>query len=183
MGLTYFATLSTGEQVTNPRYLRKSLDKLKAAQQALARKQPGAHRRNKARGAVAAVHRRSRNGRADFAHKLSRQLVNRYGRVVCEDLQPANMVRNHNLALSISDVGWRQFQQFCSNKAASAGRTVVFVNPAYTSQTCSGCGTMRKKELAERWHSCPCGVELDRDHNAALNILRLGSSQRSSNTA
>lgn len=178
MGLNYFATLSNGEQFTNPRYLRKSLAKLATKQQALARKVKGSHRRNKARQAVAAVHRRVRNQRADFAHKLSRQLVNRYGLIVFEDLKPANMVKMHSLALSISDVGWSQFQEFTRNKAESAGRVVEFVNPAYTSQTCSGCGVVKKKELSERWHSCPCGVELDRDVNAAINILRLGSSQR-----
>lgn len=183
MGLNYFATLSSGEQFSNPRYLRKSLAVLAKGQQSLARKKPGSHRRENARRAVAAVHRRVRRARADYAHKLSRKLVNRYGLIVFEDLKPRNMVQNHSLALSISDVGWSQFQQFCSNKAASAGRTVLFVNPAYTSQMCSGCGLVKKKELAERWHSCPCGLELDRDVNAAINILRLGSSQRSSNTA
>ena len=183
MGLNYFATLSTGEQFNNPRYLRKSLAVLAVKQQSLARKKKGSHRREKARRAVATVHRRVRNQRADFAHKLSRQLVNRYGLIVFEDLKPANMVKMHSLALSISDVGWGQFQEFTRHKAESAGRVCTFVNPAYTSQTCSGCGLVKKKELSERWHSCPCGVELDRDYNAALNILRLGSSQRSSNAA
>ena len=79
---------------------------------------------------------------------------------------------------SILDAGWQQFLQYCLYKAANAGRDVLLVNPNYTSQICSGCGKTRKKELAERWHSCDCGTELDRDHNAAINILRLGSSQR-----
>jgi len=70
------------------------------------------------------------------------------------------------------------FQQFCTYKAANAGRQVLFVNPKYTSQVCSGCGAVVKKELSERWHSCACGTELDRDHNAALNILRLGRSHQ-----
>ncbi|MDQ2808060.1 MAG: transposase [Chloroflexota bacterium] len=183
MGLNYFATLSNGEQFSNPRYLRKALAKLAVKQQALARKVKGSHRRDKAKQVVATVHRRIRNGRADFAHKLARQLVNRYDVIVFEDLQPANMVKLHSLALAISDVGWSQFQEFTRTKAASAGRVVEFVNPAYTSQTCSGCGTVKKKELAARWHSCPCGVELDRDVNTAINILRLGSSRRSSNAA
>src|SRR2546427_5503273 len=74
--------------------------------------------------------------------------------------------------------GWGQFQQMCVNKAACAGRVVLFVNPRYTSQVCSTCGTVRKKSLEERWHSCECGCELDRDTNAAVNILRLGRSQR-----
>jgi putative transposase len=79
---------------------------------------------------------------------------------------------------SILDAGWSQFQQYCTYKAEEAGRAVLFVSPNYTSQVCSGCGQIRKKDLAERWHSCECGTELDRDHNAAINIQRLGSSQR-----
>lgn len=74
----------------------------------------------------------------------------------------------------MQDAGWAQFTELVKAKAASAGRTVLFVNPRYTSQTCDGCGTVAKKTLAERWHSCECGCELDRDHNAAINILRLG---------
>ncbi|HVB22685.1 MAG TPA: transposase, partial [Ktedonobacteraceae bacterium] len=79
---------------------------------------------------------------------------------------------------SIQDAGWGQFVGYCTYKAENAGRTVVQVNPRYTSQVCSGCGTIRKKTLEERWHSCECGTELDRDHNAAINILWLGSSQQ-----
>ncbi|HZU03922.1 MAG TPA: transposase, partial [Ktedonobacteraceae bacterium] len=74
------------------------------------------------------------------------------------------------------DAGWGMFQQFCTYKAANAGREVLFVSPKYTSQICSGCGMVKKKDLSERWHSCECGTELDRDHNAAINILRLGQS-------
>jgi len=79
---------------------------------------------------------------------------------------------------SILDAGWGQFQAIVSHKAACAGRTMVKVSPRYTSQVCSGCGTVKKKDLSERWHSCECGAELDRDTNAAINILRLGRSQR-----
>jgi transposase len=82
------------------------------------------------------------------------------------------------LNTSILDAGRYQFQQYCTYKAAEAGRSVLFVSPNNTSQVCSGCGQVRKKELSERWHSCDCGAELDRDHNAAINIQRLGSSQR-----
>ncbi|MEO8955498.1 MAG: transposase, partial [Ktedonobacteraceae bacterium] len=79
---------------------------------------------------------------------------------------------------SIQDAGWTMFVSMCTYKAANAGREVLTVNPRYTSQVCSGCGTVKKKTLEERWHSCECGTELDRDHNAAINILRLGSSQQ-----
>lgn len=173
LGLASFVTLSPGEQIANPRHLRHSLHKLSLAQQVLARRKRASHRRARAKKAVAAVHRRIRNQRGDFLHKQSRRLVNEFGTIVLEKLQPSNMVRKQNLALSISDAGWSQFVQMCVVKAESAGRHVVFIDPRYTSQMCSGCGRVRKKELSERWHSCECGCELDRDHKAAINILNL----------
>jgi putative transposase len=178
LGLLHFATLSDGTTMENPRHLRRGLKKLKRAQQQLARARQGSHRRARAKGRVARLHRKVRNQRADFCHKAARQVVNTYGTLVFEDLAVRNMVQNHCLALSISDAGWGQFIQFCSDKAARAGRRVLFVDPRYTSQVCSGCGAIARKELSERWHSCPCGCELDRDHNAAINILRLGRSQQ-----
>ena len=178
LGLTTFAVLSDGQKIENPRYLRTSLTKLATRQQSLSFCKRRSHRRAKAKRAVAQIHRRIRNQRADFLHKESRKLANEYGTIVFEKLQPKNMVRNHSLALSISDAGWGQFVSYTTCKAENAGRTVLFVTPAYTSQTCSGCGTVKKKALSERWHSCPCGSSLDRDHNAAINILRAGSAQR-----
>jgi putative transposase len=183
LGLTTFAVFSNGEAIANPRYLRKSLSNLASKQQALSRCKRGSHRRSKVRRAVAQTHRRIRNQRADFFHKESRKLVNEYGTIVFEKLQPANMVRNHSLALSISDAGWGQFVAYTTCKAENAGRRVVTVSPAYTSQVCSGCGTIKRKELSERWHSCECGCSLDRDQNAAINILRLGISQQASQVA
>lgn len=109
LGLTTFAVFSNGQEVENPRCLRRSLGKLATKQQALSRCKRGSHRRSKARRAVAQTHRRIRNQRADFLHKESRKLVNEYGTIVFEKLQPANMVRNHSFALSISDAGWGQF--------------------------------------------------------------------------
>ena len=136
------------------------------------------------------AHRKVRNQRADFLHKESRTLVNAYGLMVFEELQSANMSKRakpkqdengkylpnggsakSGLNKSIVDAGWAMFQQFCTYKAANADRDVLFVNPRYTSQICSGCGVVKKKQLSERWHSCECGCELDRDHNAALNVL------------
>ena len=199
LGLLHFATLSTGETIENPRYFRKGEKKREKLQQSLSRKKRGSRRRKKAVKQVAKAHRKVRNQRADFLHKESRQLVNTYGLMVFEELQPANMSRRakpkqdengkylpngasakSGLNKSIQDAGWNQFVQYCSYKAANAGRIVLTVNPRYTSQVCSGCGTVKKKELSERWHSCECGTELDRDHNAALNILRLGRSQQAS---
>ena len=197
LGLLHFATLSTGETIENPRYFRKGEKKREKLQQSLSRKKRGSRRRKKAVKQVAKAHRKVRNQRADFLHKESRQLVNTYGLMVFEELQPANMSRRarpkqdengkylpngasakSGVNKSIQDAGWNQFVQYCSYKAANAGRIVLTVNPRYTSQVCSGCGTVKKKELSERWHSCECGTALDRDHNAALNILRLGRSQR-----
>ena len=199
LGLLHFATLSTGKTIENPRFFRKGEKKLQALQQSLARKKRGSHRRKKAVQKVAKAHRKVRNQRADFLHKESRKLVNSYGLIVFEELQPVNMSKRakpkqdengtylpngasakSGLNKSIVDAGWGQFVQYCTYKAANAGREVLTINPKYTSQMCSGCGTVRKKTLDERWHSCECGTELDRDHNAALNILRLGSNQQAS---
>lgn len=195
LGLLHFATLSDGSTIENPRYYRHAEKKLEHLQQALARKKRGSNRRRKAAKQVAKAHRKVANQRRDFLHKASHSLIHSYGLIVFEDLQPANMstrpkpkqdeqgnyipngaAAKGGLNKSIVDAGWAMFQQFCTYKAANAGRTVLFVDPKYTSQVCSGCGQVRKKELSERWHSCECGTELDRDHNAALNILALGRS-------
>jgi len=193
LGLLHFATLLTGDTIENPRYYRKAEKKLEHLQQSLARKKLGSTRRMKAVKQIAKAHRKVANQRKDFLHKASHALVNSYGLIVFEELQSANMSKRPKpkqdeqgtympngaaakggLNKSIVDAGWAMFQKFCTYKAASAGRTVLTVNPKYTSQICSGCGTVCKKELSERWHSCECGTELDRDHNAAINILALG---------
>ncbi len=199
LGLLHFATLSDGSTRENPRYYRQGEKRLQKHQQSLSRKKRGSQRRRKAVKLVASAHRKVRNQRQDFLHKESRKLVNTYGTIVFKELAPSNMSRRPKpkqdetgkylpngaaakagLNKSIVDAGWGQFQQYCVYKAANAGRQVLFVNPKYTSQVCSGCGTVKKKTLEERWHSCECGTELDRDHNAALNILRLGRSRQAS---
>jgi putative transposase len=193
VGLLHFATLSDGSTIQNPRSYRKAEKRLACLQQALSRKKRGANRRRKAIKQVATAHRKVANQRKDFLHKQSRKLVNAYGTLVFEELEPANMSKRPKpkqdengkylpngaaakggLNKSIIDAGWGMFQQYCSYKAANAGRVVLFVDPRHTSQVCSGCGAVQKKDLSERWHSCECGTELDRDHNAALNILALG---------
>jgi putative transposase len=193
LGITHFAALSTGEFIDNPRHYRRAEKKLNILQQALSRKKRGSHRRVKAVKAVARAHRKVRNQRADFLHKQSHALVNRFQIIVFEDLRTANLIKRPKpkqdeegkylpngavakagLNKSISDAGWSQFVGYCTYKAVWARRTVLQINPKYTSQVCSGCGVVRKKELGERWHSCECGCELDRDTNAAVNILLLG---------
>ena len=175
VGLEEFATLSTGEQMANPRFFRSEEKALAKAQRKLARVAKGTSERVKARKKVAHIHERIRFKRHDFAHQLARRWVNHFGLIAVEDLTINGMVHNHYLAKSIHDAAWSQFRQVLSYKAVEAGRTLVAVNPAYTSQDCSQCGQRQRKMLSERVHNCLCcGMVLDRDENAARNILRLG---------
>lgn len=176
VGLEKFAALSDGTMVENPRYLRKSEAKLKHEQRKLSRKKKGSNSRKKQRTKVAKIHRKVKNQRNDFLHKESCKLVTNYDVIVFEDLWIKNMVKNHRLAKSISDASWSKFVEYATYKAVSAGKEVILVNPRNTSQICSGCGNTVKKSLAVRTHKCPCGLVLDRDINAAINILRLGTS-------
>lgn len=174
MGLHHLLALSDGGTVENPRWLRSSLAKLRVAQRRLARRKKGGSRRRKAAVQVARLHERIANQRRDFWHKTTRQLVNTYSVIALENLTLKFMTANHHLALSAHDAGLGQFQQLLAYKAESAGVQVVTVNPAFTSQTCSRCGVIVQKNLSVRVHHCPdCGLSLDRDVNAALNILNL----------
>lgn len=175
VGLDKFATLSDGQQIVNPRFFRKEEEELAKAQRKLSAADKGTPERAKTRKVVARVHERIRFKRHDFAHQWARRLVNRYGLIVVEDLTINGMVHNHGLAKSIHDAAWSKFRQCLSCKAEEAGRAMVAVNPAYTSQDCSQCGHRQRKMLSQRLHTCPCcGLGLDRDENAARNILRLG---------
>lgn len=175
LGIESFATLSTGEQIANPRCYRTAERALKTAQRSVSRKKKGSGRRAKAKTLLAKAHLKVKRARLDFCHKAANDLIARFDTIVVEKLNIQGMLRNHPLAKAISDVGWGMFLDILRAKAASAGRTVVEVNPAYTSQDCSGCGQRVPKKLSVRWHSCPyCGLELHRDHNAALNIRKKG---------
>ncbi len=177
LGLEHFATLSDGIHIPNPRHLRTEEAILARRQQALSRKRRGSNRRKKARVLVAKAHRTIRNQRKDFHHKTARALVQTHSRIVVEDLRIRNMVRNHALAKSISDAGWGRFLTILAHKAAEAGVAMIAVNPSGTSQACSGCGAGVPKPLTERLHTCEhCGCSLQRDVNAARNILTLGQS-------
>ena len=177
VGLESFAVTSDGEYIENPRYLREAEAVLRVAQRRVSRKKKGGSNRRKAIRLLAKKHLRIKRQRADFAHKVADNLVKNYGRIAVEDLRIKNMVRNRHLAHSISDAGWGQFLNILSYKAEYAGREFVQVNPNGTSQICSGCGATVKKSLSTRVHNCPaCGLSLNRDFNAALNIKRLGLS-------
>lgn len=179
LGLEAFATTSTGERIFHPGWYRRAERALKTAQRRVSRRKKGSHRRRKAVTLLAKAHLKVKRQRADFHHKVALRLVRENDAIYHEDLQTANMVKNHHLAKSISDAGWSQFLNILSHKAAWAGRRVVAVPPAYTSQTCSGCGVIVAKGLSVRWHSCPdCGTSLHRDHNAAKNIERVGLALR-----
>jgi putative transposase len=175
VGLASFATLSTGEPMENPRFFRQEEKALAKAQRHLAREAKGTPKRQKRRRVVARSHERARWKRQEFAHQQSRRIVNRFGFIAVEGLCVNRMVHNHCLAKSISDAAWAAFAAMLSFKAAWAGRSFIAVNPAYTSQTCSQCGHRQKMPLAERTFACPCcSLVLDRDHNAAKNILAVG---------
>jgi putative transposase len=195
LGLLHFATDSFGQTIENPRYFRHGAKKLAKAQQVLARKKRGSKRRKKAAKQVGKAHRKIRNQRKDFLHKESRVLVDTFETIVFEDLAPANMSKapkpkqdengkylpngasaKAGLNKSILDAGWGTFIAMCEYKAANAGSQVLRVDPKNTSQICSGCGVKGPhKDLSVRTHTCTsCGLVLDRDHNAAINILKRG---------
>ena len=177
VGLESFAVTSDEEYIENPRCLRQSEAALRVAQRSVSRKRRGGSNRHKAVTLLAKRHLKVKRQRADFAHKVADRLVQEYGKIAVEDLQIVNMVRNHHLAKSISDAGWGQFLSILTYKAEYAGRELVLVPPNGTSQICSGCGSVVKKSLSVRVHNCPvCGISLNRDLNAALNILALGRS-------
>jgi putative transposase len=178
VGICSFATLSTGEKVENPRWYRKTEAKIAKAQRALSRKKRGSKRWVKAKLRLAHLHAKAANQRRDFHHKLARRIVSENKLIAVEDLVPKEMVSDSScgMAKSIHDAAWSRFLAILSGKAEEAGRILVKVPPAGTSSACSQCGAHRKKSLSERVHRCSCGLVLDRDLNASLNILRLGRS-------
>jgi putative transposase len=177
LGIEAFATLSDGTRIFSPGWYRKAERALKTAQRRVSRRKKGSNRRRKAVTLLAKAHQKVWRQRQDFHHKVALRLIQHNDTIYHEDLQTANLLRNHHLAKSIQDAGWSAFLSILSFKAACAGRSVIAVLPAYTSQRCSGCGALVSKGLSVRWHSCPeCGTSLHRDHNAAKNIERLGQS-------
>ena len=172
LGTMNYVYDSDGNHSDNPKHLDKSLGKLQKGQRRLSRKRKGSQNRNKQRISVARVHEKIINQRDDFLHKLSRYYVDKYGFIAVEDLQIKNMVRNCHLAKSISDASWSKFIQMLEFKAERAGVRVVKVEPRGTTQICSSCGIKVHKELWNRTHKCTCGLEINRDYNSAMNILK-----------
>lgn len=172
VGLNQFAALSDGTFVANPRFFRRDEKALAKAGRKRAKTAKRSRARRKANKVLSRIHERIRNRRHDFVHQFARRLVNQYGLIAVEKLNVKGMVKNHCLAKSISDASWSMFRTVLSQKAESAARIVAEIDPAFTSQDCHQCGHRAKKKLSERWHLCPmCGASLDRDTNAAINIL------------
>jgi len=172
VGIKELATLSTGEKIHNPKWLRTSERKLAKEQRRLSRKKKGSVNRKKQKLVVQRTHRKIKNQRSDFLHKVSDKLVKTYNFIVFEDLKITHMVKNRFLSKSIFDASWNQLVSLTSYKAEWAGKIVELVNPKGTSQECSSCGEVVPKTLAVRVHKCPhCGLIMDRDENAAKNIL------------
>lgn len=177
LGLTHFAVLSTGEKIAAPNVFRKNEKKLAKLQRRLAKKQKGSKNRAKAKLKVARIHAKIADTRRDFTHKLSTRLIRENQTIATETLAVKNMVKNGNLAKSISDAGWSDFVRQLEYKAKWYGRTLVGIDKWYpSSKRCSACGfVVSKMPLSVREWTCPeCGVVHDRDLNAARNILAAG---------
>ena len=184
LGVKQLATLSDGTVVENPRYLRKAEKRLKKAQRELSRKAKGSKRRDKAREKVANLHAHVANQRSDALHKLTTWLTRKYSEISIEDLHVAGMVKNHHLAKSISDAAFGEFRRQLEYKTARSGTALHVVDRWYrSSKTCSGCGGVKVKlSLNERTYKCDnCGLTMDRDLNAAINICVAGSAPETLN--
>jgi len=177
VGIKDFAVLSNGESYKNPKHLRKSEKRLAKLQRDLSRKQIGSSNRNKARIKVAKLHEKIANQRMDFLHKKSTEIIRENQAIVIEDLKVKNLMKNHNLAKSIAEVSWSRFREMLDYKSRWYGRELIIAPPDYpSSQLCSDCGnrSSQTKDLACRVYICPeCGLEIDRDYNSSLNLLKL----------
>jgi putative transposase len=179
VGLKVFLVTADGAIVDSARHYRTAEKQLAKAQRRVSRRKKASMRRRKAVTQLAKKHQHVRRQRHDFHHKTALALVRQYDTIYLEDLQARNLVRNRHLAKSISDAGWAEFRTILAYKAEWAGKRVVAVPPAYATQGCSGCGERVYKTCSVRTHVCSsCGLVLDRDENAALNILRAGQARQ-----
>lgn len=176
VGLKEFLTTAQNEVVAIPQYYRKAQKRLKVIQKRVSRRKKGSTRRLKAIKSLGKQHKRITDKRKDFHYKTANNLLKKYDVIAHEDLNVKGLART-NKAKSIHDAGWSSFLSILANKAEKAGLLVIGVSAYNTSQNCSSCGVKVPKELSERWHSCACGCELDRDHNAAINIMNRAEGQ------
>ena len=175
LGLRVFAYCRDNVVIPNPRIAQRAEKELRRRQRALSRCKRGSQRRHKVRAQVARVHRRITDTRNTWLHQQSAALVKRADLIAVEDLNVSNMIRHPTLARSIADASWSRFVSMLDYKVAKTGDHLIRVDPRNTSQKCSGCGERVQKSLAVRTHACPsCGLAIDRDYNASLNILRAG---------
>jgi putative transposase len=173
LGLTTLATLSTGEKIPNYHFTKRSEDQLARRQRALARKQKRSKNREKARILVAKAHTHVANQRVDHARKEVDKLFDRFDAITYEDLSIQALSRGM-FSKSFADASWGLFLRCIASKAEEAGKHAVPVDHRQTSQLCSRCGKIAPKDLSEREHRCICGLTIDRDHNAAINVLTRG---------
>ena len=176
LGLESFMAVSDGTCIESPRFLRGSEKQLKKAQKSLSRKKKGSGKRERAKKRVAKVHRKIQRQRDDFSYKISSSLVENHDLIVFEDLNIKGMVKSHHLAKSIADASWNRIIQYTGYKAESAGTTVMLIDPRNTSRKCSACGNIKEDlRLSDRIYHCDaCGLTIDRDLNAAINIRNIG---------
>lgn len=184
LGIKTLATLSDGTVFENPRHLKKSEQKLKRAQKSLSRKMPGSNRRARGKAKVARIHARVANQRQDALHKLTTYLASKYSEISIEDLNAAGMAKNHHLAKSVMDASFGEFRRQLEYKTARTGARLHVIDRWYpSSKTCSRCGRVKAKlSLSERTYRCDgCGLVMDRDLNAAINIRVAGSAPETIN--
>lgn len=175
-GLISFITLSNGEQFPIKKFFRKSEEKLKKLHEKVSESKNNTPERTEAKKRLSLAYEKTGNQRLNYSHHVSKYLSGKFDFIVFEDLNIVKMKeeKKKKFGKSVQDAAWNQLVLHTTYKAENAGKRVVLVNPAYTSQTCSNCGKIKKKSLSERWHNCECGLSIDRDENAAINILRLG---------
>ena len=176
VGVKEFYTDSNGHTEPNPKFYRTGAQRLKFRQRRVSRKKKGSANRKKAINKLGRVHLKISRRREEHAKRVARCVIQSNDLVAYEDLRIRNLVKNHCLAKSINDAGWYQFRKWLEYFGVKFGRVTISVNPAYTSQKCSKCGNHVKKSLSMRTHVCQCGFVLDRDWNAAINILKLALS-------
>lgn len=175
VGLKSFIKFNNGEYISNPKFFKQEESKLKKLQSKKDKLSKTSSKRKKLSKRITYLHEKISNKRSNFAHQLSRQIVNKYSVISVEKLDVKNMMEKSYFAKSIGDAAWTQFRNLLSYKAVEAGRNYIEVNPAYTSQTCSVCGNRKKLELKDRIYECDCcDLKIDRDQNAAINILTVG---------